>query len=190
VISKPMRYLFTVEYGMILNDSQTERDPTYRKKNLREYAVDFEATPFLRHPQLERFTLNATARSTQSAYDNDGTNVDFNLVSASLGVNWYPVYSPYTIKAPLLFLGTYFRSGYGQVESPVTNDVGKYTVVAYPALRGGLRYIFNNKIGLRIVASMETLKLERYQVNKLGSALPDRDTLVEGKMGLGLTYSF
>lgn len=190
VVSKPLRHVFVGEYGMILNDSQTDRDTTYRRRGLREFAADYEATPFLRHALLERFTVNGTGRITSSAYDNDGRNVDLDMMTVSLGINWYPVHPPYTIKAPLFFLGTYLRSGYARVESPVTKEGAKYGVLSVPAFRAGLRYTFQNNFGLRILASMETLKMERYEVNQFGSSLPDRETLVEGKLGIGITYSF
>ena len=40
------------------------------------------------------------------------------------------------------------------------------------------------------VAIAETLKIERYESNRLNSVLPDRTNLVEAKLGIGLAYAF
>lgn len=190
VISKPLRYSVAFNYGVLLSDAQTEEDLRYRREGLYEIGGDFEITPFLKHETLEHFTFNVSALNTQSAFASSGVNLDFNNLSMSVGANWYPLYKPYIIQAPLLFIGTYLRSGFANVSSPVTRDAAKYSTYAFPGFRAGLKYVFRNNVGLRIVASMETLQLERYETNRVASSMPESDAFVEGKLGLGLSYSF
>jgi hypothetical protein len=190
IIANPNRYLLSVSYGMSLTDGQTKQDSTYRRDNRYAIEVNFEGTPFLKHQILERFTLNASFRSNKSAFADNKTNMDLNENSISVGANWYPVYAPYTINAPVIFLGTFLRSGYGTVEAPTAQEKGNYTVTSIPGFLAGMRYNFKNNFGLRIVGSIETLDLSRYESNKTGSILPEDKKLVEGKFGAGLGYSF
>jgi len=166
VVSKPIRHALFFDYGLILNDAQTSDDTSYRRDKLYQFALDIEVTPFLKHPILERFTFYASPQITKSAFEVESINLNFDNISIAGGANWYPFHAPYIVYTPLLFLGMYVRYGYSVVESPVTSDAGKYSTFSFPGIRGGLRYIFKNQIGLRIVTSVETLKLERYEVNR------------------------
>lgn len=190
VVSRPMRNSLTFEYGLIMNDSQSDRDAGYRRNRLSEIGFDYEMTPFLRHGTLERFTLNAGGKRGATAFDSNGTNVDFDLYTGLLGANWYPFYAPYVQHAPLVFFGTFVRSGYGTANSPSRNVGARYSVFGFPGFRAGMRFILRNNVGLRIVGSMETLKLERSEVSGQGTELAESDSLVEGKLNVGLSYSF
>jgi hypothetical protein len=145
--------------------------------------------PFLRHATLERFTFNLGAKNTLTAFDANGINTDFEVRTAAAGLNWYPRFAPYTVQAILPFFGLYVRSGYGTAET-ISGQGARYTVFSIPGYRGGLRYLFRNNVGLRIQASMETLKLERYQVNTFSSDMPESETLVEGKLLIGMSYPY
>lgn len=190
VVSRPKRSSLTFEYGFIMNDTQTDRDTTHRRDRLSEIGLEYEVTPFLRHQTLERFTFTLGGKKTATAFDSEGANVDFDILTAAFGANWYPFHAPYVLYAPLFFVGAYVRSGYGTATTG-NSDVGaKYSAFAFPGLRAGARFIFKNNVGLRIVGSMETLQLERNQVNSLGSELAESPSFVEGKINVGLSYSF
>lgn len=190
VVAKPNRYSAAFDYGFHLNDTQTKDDPQYRRDSRYSTEIDFEVIPFLKHEALERFTINASFRLNYSAFEVESLNADMNEYSVSLGANWYPLYAPYTVEAPVLLIGTYVRSGFASVESPTAKEKGNYTVMSVPGFRAGMKYLWRNNFGLRLLFSMETLKLERYEASKLSSLLPERTNLVEGKMGVGLAYSF
>jgi hypothetical protein len=189
IASKPLPYNLSFDYGKP-SDAQTNADSTYRRNNLSDFAADFEMMPFNKLESLESFTFNFTLRKTNSAFSNEGSNLDFDNLSASLGANWYVFQTPYLIEEPLFFIGTYLRSGLATVSSPVTGQEAKYSAFGFPGFRTGLRYMFKNNVGLRIVASMESLKLERTQANTLGSSLPGSKSLLESKLALGLSFSF
>jgi hypothetical protein len=190
VPSKPYRYSFFFDYGHIVSNAQNDESQTYRRESLRSLGVELEATPFLKHKELERFTLFLNPQLTQSAFQLDQVNLNFDSYSTLLGIHWYAVNPPYRIYAPILFFGAFTRFGYSVVESPETTDSAKYTVFSFPGLQIGARINLKNRLGLRIVGSMESLKLERYEVNKADSFLTQNLDLVESKIALGLSYSF
>jgi hypothetical protein len=189
VQAKPTQYSVAIDYNSILTDAQDKTD-SYRRGS--KYAVDFifEATPFVKHPTLERFTLDGSFRTNKTALQTKGHNTAVDEYSLAIGTNWYPVYAPYAIESPVVFLGAYVRSGFANLTAPTAQETAKYTALAFPGFRAGFKYILRNNIGLRIVASMETLQLEKYQSSKANSILPDSTSLVEAKLGFGLAYSF
>ncbi len=190
VLSKPTRFAMALDYGFSLSDSQTDKDPLYQRKNRYSAELDFEVTPFLKHESLERLTLTSSVRSNHTAFESENFNSDLDEYSVSLGANWYPLYAPYTTAAPVIFAGTFVRSGFGKASSPSANEKANYTVMSIPGFRFGLKYLLRNRIGIRLLMSMETLKIERYEASKTNSVLPERANLVETKMGVGLAYSF
>ena len=190
VLSKPTRYAMVFDYGMPLTDAQTEDDPVYQRKSRYSTELEFEATPFLRHPTLERFTLSGTFRLNYTAFEADGFNADLNEKSLSLGSNWYPLYTPYSLELPIIYIGAYVRSGFANANAPTVDEQANYTMISLPGFRAGFKYLMRNRLGIRLQASMETIKIERYENSKLNSVLPDRTNLVEAKLGVGLAYAF
>lgn len=190
VVSKPTRFAMALDYGFNLNDGQTDKDTNYQRENRYSAEVDFEVTPFLKHDALERFTLDTSFRLNYTAFEAEDYNADLNEYSLSLGANWYPLNAPYVTEAPQLFLGTYLRSGFAKAVAPTVDEKANYTVMAVPGFRAGFKYLLKNRIGIRLVMSMETLKIERYEASKTDSILPERTNLVEAKMGVGLAYAF
>lgn len=191
VMAEPNRYSTYFSYGMSFNDAQTERDPGFRRDNRYSIEAEFEGTPVVKHETLERFTLHANVRTNQTAYEAaNAVNASIDEISVSGGFNWYPVYAPYAIEAPALFIGTFIRTGTASVKAPSRNEKANYTVLVLPGFRGGMKYNFKNNFGLRIMLSMETLTLDRYEQSKFGSVLSDEVSIVEGKMNFALAYSF
>lgn len=190
VMADPNKYAVSLGYGMEFTDGQTEKDSGYRRDGRYSVELEFEGVPFTKHETLERFTLDASIRTNKSAFSNDNKNASLDEISGSVGVNWYPVYAPYTPEAPAIFLGTYIRSGTASAEAVSVNEKANYTVLSLPGFRGGLRYNFKNNVGIKIAATIETLQLSRYETSKLGSVLPDEASLVEAKMNFALLYAF
>ena len=190
VMAKPTRYSWSLDYGQYLTDAQTKNDSGYRKESRYSTEVDFEATPFLRHESLERFTVNTSFRFNHTAFEASGFNANFNEYSFTLGSNWYPWYTPNSIESLVFFMGAYLRSGFGKADVPSTNEKANYSIFSLPGLRVGLKYFMRNNWGLRFIMSFETLKIERYEVSKFSSVLPENTNLVEGKFGFGLTHAF
>jgi len=188
---KATRYGIHLDYGFHLNDTQTNDDPLlYKRASRYSTELDFEAIPFLKHDALERFTLNATFRLNYTAFQADDYNADLNEHSISFGTNWYPLYVPYAVESPILYLGTFFRTGFANANAPTANEKANYTVMSLPGFRAGFKYLTQHRIGIRLQASMETLKIERYEANRFTSVLPERANLVESKLGFALTYAF
>lgn len=190
VSADPKRFSIFLGYGLSFTDAQTPRDPGYRRDGRYSVEFDFEGTPFLKHETLERFTLFAGARINRTATESNGINARVNEASFRAGLNWYPLYPPHALEAPAIFLGTFIRSGLASLEAPTVDEISNYTVLVMPGFWGGLKYNFRNKIGLRIALSLETLNLDRYEQSTFEATLPDRATLVEGKMNFALAYSF
>lgn len=191
VIAEPTRFSTYFAYGMNLTDAQTEKDTTYQRDNRYSGELELEGTPVLKHETLERFTLHAAIRTNYTAYDaGDNVNASVDELSVSGGFNWYPVYPPHAVEAPAIFLGTYVRSGTAGVKAEGRNEKANYTVLGLPAFRGGMKYNFRNKFGLRVFLSMETLTLDRYEQSRFGSILRNDVTFTEAKMNFALAYSF
>jgi hypothetical protein len=190
VMSDPKRYVVSLGYGMSLNESQTEKDAGYRREGRYSVDLDFEATPFLKHETLERFTLNTSFRTNKTAMESNNYNASVDELSLTVGMNWYPLYAPYAIEAPALFFGTYIRSGTASVNAPSANEKANYTVLTLPGFRGGLRYNFRNNVGLKLAFSFESMTLDRYEQSKFNSQLPDEANLAEAKMNFSVAYSF
>lgn len=190
VVDNPTRYAVFLNYGMTFNDSQTEKDPGYRRDGRYSVDFDFEGTPVIKHETLERFTLNGTFRINKTAMEASDKNASVDEVSVSGGINWYPLYAPHAIEKPAIFIGTYIRSGTAKVNSPSLNEKANYTVLSLPGFRAGMRYNFRNNFGLRVALTMETINLDRYEQSKFGATLPDQASLVEGKMNFALAYAF
>lgn len=190
IMSNNNRYTAYLSLGLPLNETQTQEDAGYRRDGRYAVDVDFEATPFLKHEMLEKFTLNTSLRMNKTATEFGRYNASVDETSVTAGMNWYPIYSPYVVQAPVIFLGTYIRSGVATMHSPTANEKASYTVLSLPGFRGGLKYNFRNNFGLRMALSLEKMSLDRYEQSKLGSILPDQSTLAEGKLNFGLAYSF
>ncbi len=189
VMSKPNRYSVSLDYGTILTDAQGKTDSYKRSSN---YALElgFEVIPFLKHKTLERFTFDGSARTNKTATESSGYNTNVDEISVALGANWYPLYAPYMVQSPVLFFGMFVRSGYATLTAPTMNEDAKYTVMSMPGFRVGMKYILRNNLALRVVGSMETLKLSQYNTKYLDTILPDSTNLVDGKLSFGLGYSF
>jgi hypothetical protein len=190
IASKPTRYSVNLDYGFFLTDAQSNKDALHRRDNRYTAEADFEAVPFLGQLALERFTLNGSFRMGKNAFEAENFNADMDEYSATLGANWYPLYAPYVVESPVLFFGTYIRSGYATVTAPTANEKANYTLLSMPGVRVGFKYLLRNRFGVRMVLSMETLKLDRYESSKITPVLPAHANLVEGKLGIGLNYAF
>lgn len=189
VMSKPNRYAVSLDYGTLLTDSQNKAD-SYRRSSNYSVELGFEAIPFLKHKTLERFTLDGSVRTNKTATESSGYNTNVDEISVALGANWYPLYAPYMVQSPVLFFGMFIRSGYATLTAPSANEDGKYTVLSMPGFRVGMKYILRNNLALRVVGSLETLKLDQYNTKYLDTVLPDSTNLVDGKFSFGLGYSF
>jgi hypothetical protein len=190
VVVIPKRYTLFLGYGMTFSDAQTDKDTQYRRDGRYSVDLDFEGVPVMKHETLERFTLNATIRSNQTAFETNNVNASVDEFSFSFGANWYPLYAPHAIESPSIFFGAYIRSGWATVEAPSVAENSNYTLLGLPGFRGGMKYNFKNNVGLRVALSIETLNLDRYEQSKLNSVLPDQANVVEGKMNFALAYSF
>lgn len=190
VVANPNRYSTFLAYGMTFNDAQTEKDAGYRRDGRYSIELDFEVIPVIKHETLQRFTVNATYRNNKTAFEAENFNSSLDEHSFSLGINWYPLFASYAIESPVIFLGTYVRSGWASVKAPSAGEESNYTLLTLPGVRAGMRYNFKNNVGLRLSGSMETLQLDRYEQSKFGAILPDQASLVEGKMNFAIAYSF
>lgn len=188
VISKPRRHNVSFDYGFFLNDTQSKSDQQADARTSLELGYEF--IPFVKHPQLERFTAFLTGRYAQNGLEVNDSNATTNERSFSVGAKWYPLYAPYTVEAPVIFLGIHIRSGQVAMRSPTFGDRANYTLLSVGGLQAGLRYNIRSGLGLRITGSVETLQLERYQFDRFGSRLPDRTNLVEARTGIALVYAF
>jgi len=190
VIANPNRYSAFLTYGMSVNDAQTQQDAGYRRDGRYSIELEFEVIPVLKHETLERFSLTASYRNNKTAFEASDFNSSLDENSFSLGINWYPLYAPYTIEAPVIFLGAYMRSGWAHAEAPSANEKSNYTLLTLPGVRVGMKYNFKNNFGLRLSASMETLQLDRYEQSEFGANLPDQASIADGKMNFAMVYSF
>lgn len=187
--SKPLRFATALEYGMNLTDSQSDKD-SYNRSNQFSIDAELEIIPFLKHETLERFTVTGGLRINRSAFEANNFNADLNEHSLHLGANWYPLYAPYTHMAPIVYLGTYLRTGLANAKAPSIGEKANYTVLTMPGLRAGMKYLLRNNIGVRVSMSFETLMLERYESSKQGANLPEKQNMAEGKFGIALAYVF
>jgi len=186
----PKRFTLFAGVGLNFTDQQTEKDAAYRREGAYSVDLDLEGIPLLRHETLERLTFDVGFRLNRTAIENDNYNFAVDELSVRGGFNWYPLYSPATYEAACLFFGAYVRSGMATLDSISANNNGRYTVLTMPGFRGGMKYNFKNNVGIRISLSMETIEMDRYKQNTLGSSLPNRTQLFESKMNFALAYLF
>lgn len=188
VIAKPNRHNLSFDYGFFLNNSQNNTDTQIGSRQ--SWEVQYEFIPFVKHPTLERFTFFGGGRLSNNGFEANNANAEFSEKSLVAGARWYPFYTPYMIEAPVIFLGIYGRTGTAQAKSPTFGDRANYTLYSLPGIQAGLRYNIRSGLGLRITGSVETLQMERYQFDRFGSKLPDRQNLVEARTGIALVYAF
>lgn len=186
----PKRYSAYLDYGLGLLDSQSSKDSGYRRQSLYAFDLGLEVIPFMKHKQLERFTLEASGRANKTASYLNAYNADINEISVAGGLNWYPLNAPYSYETFLLFVGTYVRSGFASLLAPTAGEKASYTILALPGFKTGFKFTFRNNVSLRIVASVETLKLEQYASSEVVSLLPQTTDVVELKTSFGLAYAF
>jgi hypothetical protein len=187
---RPTQFQVALDYAFPMLDLQTNTDPNYKRENRYSIEADFEFIPILKHPQLQRLTLNAGFRSQKNAFEVRALNADFEERSVSLGANWYPWYAPNVVNEAVIFLGTYLRSGFARVSLPQSGERGNYTVLSFPGLRAGVKYLVNSHFGVRLTVSFETQRIERYESSRSNSTLPSRSNLADAKVGVGLIYAF
>ena len=190
VIADPHRFTVYMNFGTNMTDSQTSKDKGYRRDGLYSVEAELEGVPFIQKSDLERFTLTGSVRRNKSAFAVGDYNHSLDDLSVAGGLNWYPMHAPYVIQSPMIFVGTYIRTGYGDVVSPSLGQKGSYTSFAAPGFRGGLRYNFRNGVGMRLMATYESLQLERYGNKQTSTALPDHQTVNEMKVAFAVAYSF
>jgi len=190
IMSKPKRWSVFLDYGIGFLDSQTSDDPKYRRDNLNSVDVSGELAPFLTHEKLGKFTLELGVRANKTAMDANSYNANVDEKSIAGGLNWYPFHMPATYETFLFFTGVYVRSGVATLDAPTAAEQSNYSILAFPGVKLGFKYTFRNSISVRVVGSFETLHLDQVESNKLVSALPERENLVEGKTSFGIGYSF
>jgi len=188
--SRPFAHSVSFEYGKILTNAQSDNDLTYMNKDLKFYGLDFEFFPFLKLQKFDKFSISVNPQYTNSAFFATQRNVNLTHYSSTFGFNWYLNQIPYKIHFPILFVGAFGRIGYGTASSPLTSDQAKYNVISVPGLRAGAKMNFKNRLSLRLVTTIETLKLERYEINKTGTYLDERYNLLESKLVLALSYLY
>jgi hypothetical protein len=186
--NKPKQYAVNIDLAFNLTDNQTQKS-SYHRDNRYSYEGSFEVTPFINRDELQHLTLFGGLRRNLTAFDTGGANASMDETSFSLGANWYPLYAPNTYEAASIFLGTFVRTGFATVQSPSASESARYSVISVPGVQAGMKYLFRNHFGLRIVSSMETLNVNNYQ-SKTGSTLPKNTKFTEGKVGFGMTYVF
>lgn len=187
--TKPTRYAINVDLGFNLSDAQTDKS-NYQRDTRYSLEGSFEATPFLGDVNLEKITLFGGLRKNNTAFDMGNGNAAVDEISLSFGANWYPLYAPYIYEAPVVFVGTFLRTGYATVRAPTVSESSRYSVVGIPGFQGGVKYLFRNRFGVRALASMETLNLNNFSTVKAGTSLPANAKFIEGKVGFGMTYIF
>lgn len=190
VSGDPKRFTVFAGAGLNFTDVQTEKDAAYRREGAYSIDLDVEGIPLLKHETLEKLTFDVGLRSNKTAIAYNNFNFAVDELSVRAGFNWYPLYSPAAYEAACLFFGAYVRTGTATLDSISANNNGRYTVLTMPGFRGGMKYNLKNNFGFRISLSMETIELDRYKQNTLGSSLPNRAQLFESKMNFAMAYSF
>lgn len=188
VISNPNRYAASLDYGLFLTDSQTEKD-SYRRSNRRSFEILFEGIPFLKHTTLERFSIEGGIRQSQSAFSDSNYNIATNETSFSLGLNWYPTFTPYTVEAMVLFFGIYLRRGIVDASISSQADSGKFTLTSSPGLKAGVKYNLRNNFGFRLLFNLENQNYDKFE-SAIVTNLPTTKYLIESKLSIGLSYLF
>jgi hypothetical protein len=188
VISNPNRYAASLDYGLFITDPQTEKD-SYRRSSRRSFELLFEGIPFLKHPSLERISIEGGLRQSQSAFSDSNFNVGTNETSFSLGMNWFPTFAPYTVEAMVLFFGVSLRRGIVDASIASQADNGKYTVTSSPGLKVGVKYNLKNNFGFRFLLNLENQNYDRFE-SALNTNLPTTKNLLESKLSVGMSYLF
>ena len=113
-------------------------------------------------------------------------NASLNEFTYGLNTYWYPFNLPGTIFKNLFFVGLGIRQG--TVAAETTLDSSSYSALVLPVISTGIRYHFDNQIGLRLLANMETFNLS--QTSQTSGQFPASTSYTNMKVVGGFSYYF
>lgn len=187
-IDKTYQLYFSMNSNFVDNENSADTENTMKSKT--DSLLAFEYYLFKRIPKFDKFAFEGEIR-----YANDGLSVgDVNAtlsdLSAAFIFNWYPFYKAHALERNIFYFGTSMRTGTSNLAIGTLGETGTYTSTSFPGFRAGLKYNFSGGFGLRMMASYETIDLDRRNTSDDGGTLPNRTSYNEGKLGIGLSYFF
>ncbi|MAZ49673.1 MAG: hypothetical protein CME65_14020 [Halobacteriovoraceae bacterium] len=175
-------------FNLINNENVNDFETTEQSKYNIEVAAE---SYFLKQfRDLKTFTIELSGRFARDAYFGGELNAKSLEYSVAAHLNWYPFRRPSTIDANIVYIGAVFRYGFASLSNETNNETGNYQIFGFPGIRGGVKYNFTSKYGIRLTASIEELRSERIvRDNDIGT-LPDRARYYDGRIGIGLSKFF
>lgn len=174
--------------NLINNENVNDFETTEQSK----YDVEIAAESYFlkQFRDLKTFTVELSGRFARDAYFGGELNAKSLEYSLAAHINWYPFRRPSAIDANIVYIGAVFRYGFASLSNETNNETGNYQIFGFPGIRGGVKYNFTSKYGIRITASIEELRSERLvRDNDIGT-LPDRARYYDGRVGIGLSKFF
>lgn len=175
---------FNLLDNQILSDAENGQDKKY------ELEFSIESYALKKFEDLNRFSFEFSLRRSEDGVNIGGSNALMIDYSGAAQMNWYPFHAPNTIHKNILYVGSLFRFGVASLLDQPSGDVASYQVFSLPGLKFGIKYNFPSSLGLRVSASYENVQLDRIEKSNNASILPDRQSLLEGKLAVGLTKLF
>jgi hypothetical protein len=183
-------YNFHLSMGLNLQNNETPVDTTSGRERKTDWSGGVEIHLFNRYPKMEDFTIEWTIRraydSLGVAGNNDALTSEW---SGAFSLDYHPFVIPGVTDRNVFFLGTTIRLGRTKLSVPNTGAQAMYNSNSFLGLRAGVKYSFQNGLGLRLMGSMETIRLDKTESNNVGvTGLPDVADYTELKLTAGLTY--
>lgn len=174
--------------NLINNENLKDRENTQQSKYDVEVALEYY---FLKDIEdLNRFSLEVSFRRGQDAFTTGTLNAVSTEYSAALQLNYYPFHSPNTIEQNIVYLGFLVRYGLLSAEIPSLSEQANYQINTFPGIKAGVKYNFNSGYGARISFGFERINIEREVRTNDAGTFPDRETFIDGKLGLGISKFF
>jgi hypothetical protein len=177
---------FTLSLGFKLNNSTEISSPQAKNTINNDIALGLEYFLGAHSYYLDHFSVEGDLRRGSNQVYMTTANASLNEFTYGLNTYWYPFNLPGTIFKNLFFVGLGIRQG--TVAAETTLDSSSYSALVLPVISTGIRYHFDNQIGLRLLANMETFNLS--QTSQTSGQFPASTSYTNMKVVGGFSYYF
>jgi hypothetical protein len=191
VYMKKFNYQLFIGYGMNLRDNENATDAFDGQDSKTDFTVGLEFHLLNKYEGFERFTVEWALRR---AYDgvgiDNGEDAVTSETSGAISIDWHPFAPPGLVERNTFFLGTTIRLGRTRLKDPDTDAQALYNMNSFLGLRSGVKYSFSNGVGIRLMASIEKLSLDKTEANNVGNNLPAVLDYDDFKLSAAFSYFF
>jgi len=174
--------------NLLNNENLEDTDNTEQSK----YDLEFSYESYFMKDLdgLNHISVEASLRRANDAFSTGTYNATSTETSLAIHVNWYPYSVPNIFNSNIFYVGMTLRYGVSRLAIDSLGEEGDYQVTTMPGLRTGLKYNFPNGYGARFTVGVENIQFSRTIKTDDVGELPDEDSLLEAKLGFGISKFF